>query len=66
MNELNPYMKLSISDTEGTGDRKAKRWEEGTESVVLPVEFTLYFFFSVFQKVQNYKPRAASSQSLGA
>lgn len=61
MNELNPYMKLRISDTKGTGKRKAGRWEEGTGSVALPMEFTVYFFlcFRNF-KITNHRPQAVS------
>lgn len=61
MNELNPYRKLRISDTEEARDRKGGRWEEGTGTAVLPMEFTLYFFLCSRKfKITNHGPQAVS------
>lgn len=61
MNELNPYVKLRLSDTEGADERKSGRWEEGTWGIVLPVGFTLYFFLSSRKfKITNHRPQAVS------
>ena len=58
-------LKLNISALRGQGwDRQ----RDGSKALrVLFFQWNLhYIFFSVFQKVQNCKPRAVSSQSLGA
>lgn len=63
MNELNPYMRLRI-----TLRRQGSRRQEGGKKVlgVFPANGIYTVFFSVFQKLQNYKPQAANSQSQGA
>lgn len=62
MNELSPS-ETEYKCPERTGERKAKRWEEGSESALLPVKFTLYFFLCSRKfKIANLGPQAVSLQ----